>query len=901
MAVRNCGLLHGAVNKAYLGRKDHRLIHQGRSSAASRQGHPRARQQCGGSQHARRAHVRVLTRRSSHTSGWVTPQGYDQQSERLVGLFPPRRTMSAFVSNAGLADFLEGHSRLVTERGGCETCELISSAVGGGMLAMALLLTGDSFRNSHWQLDFRSCGDGTMDLQRQAARSHVDILIKPLEAAAYAVYVIGMTYQCSNQRNYTAALRDMYRRGNSERPVTIAVVPRNNTLVFGGQLRALQGTLNIAMKLPAQLEYVTFMRWDVAMMSAPLTPVELRCLFGGQPVARNYAHFSGYTTEEANRKVNIDWVLVVPKSLTHQLQRMMHEDPESCCSTEVCGPACSFCADALNRRVSASLFNPVQACSNTDKRILKLQKLAPLSNTFAGVVANGAACQKVRAHHAQLLNQAEHIRTKQPSQMLQMREWLLQSAGVKATYVDRVLALLDGEEITDVEDNSRLLNLRREAAVSRQGATWILGERNLACTHVCERLDMRCSRSEMQSIRSIRKIRSVAQKVGRTCNNTANWGDNFSPSICTGPGCCHGNCIGVCGQGSRASSCRGADLSTQRLCACRNRNDTAPIRHIVLAHTSLWHKGSQQICPLPSRAVLTTFALFAIAQLYNWSLHMHPYQSSKGQHDLQHKWIHGSKIEEGWGSGFQHANLNVRNDPVALNARACATLGVFPPSHKAPPDPHDWLDITSLPPPGKRLARLCSSSPSDACYLTFDNTESAHNIFAHILSYGGPDRFFNTRFRERVRAAYMQANVHRLGLMEKAAYNIVVHVRRDDILKATRMTAFAATVSRICRAHPRAVVHAFSAGHRAKHAGWGTLMLEFVRAGCGSLTVHLDIDEFKTWTNMVAANALVLSRSLFSLVPALISGGEVHAPSNVNQKWYLPHWAVFNNTDGTLL
>ena len=260
-------------------------------------------------------------------------------------------------------------------------------------LALALLLTGDSFRDSQWQHEVQSCGPAAMVMQQRTVSSHVQKLVQPLEAAAYQVHVIGLTYPCTNGRNETAALADMYRHGNPTRRVSITVTSRNNSLRYGHsissavqQLRSQRRVLNRAVSTVPNLKHVIFMRWDLAIVST----MPLRCLLDGEPVARNHGHVMGYTLVTGMGKVNFDWMLVVPYSHIHPLQHMMREDPESCCSSELCGLACSQCADHLNERVAART-----------KSALRLAPLPPrcaVSRPLLKKLAPGGPAGHVKCH-----------------------------------------------------------------------------------------------------------------------------------------------------------------------------------------------------------------------------------------------------------------------------------------------------------------------------------------------------------------------------------------------------------------------------------------------------------------------------------------------------------------------
>jgi hypothetical protein len=102
---------------------------------------------------------------------------------------------------------------------------------------------------------------------------------------------------------------------------------------------------------------------------------------------------------------------------------------------------------------------------------------------------------------------------------------------------------------------------------------------------------------------------------------------------------------------------------------------------------------------------------------------------------------------------------------------------------------------------------------------------------------------------------------------------------------------------RIRNAHPGVVdVHVFSSG-KNRDGNWSVLEKVGSNDECRSVAFHLDDDEFDTWAHMVAADALVMSKSAFSVIPAILSAREVHLPG---EYWgiRLSHWHSFRERDG---
>jgi hypothetical protein len=87
------------------------------------------------------------------------------------------------------------------------------------------------------------------------------------------------------------------------------------------------------------------------------------------------------------------------------------------------------------------------------------------------------------------------------------------------------------------------------------------------------------------------------------------------------------------------------------------------------------------------------------------------------------------------------------------------------------------------------------------------------------------------------------------------------------------------------------VIHVYSSG-KNRDGGWSVLEKELGNGVCHDVKFHLDGVEFDDWTHFVAADALVLSKSTFSYVPALFATGEVYFAQSY---WSPPlaHWKTF--------
>ena len=84
------------------------------------------------------------------------------------------------------------------------------TAMQGEVRRVALLLRGDSFRNSHLQHSDGTCCDGSQHIQWSVAESHTQNLIPALERVGIEVDVVIATYPCSNGRNWTRTLLPLW-------------------------------------------------------------------------------------------------------------------------------------------------------------------------------------------------------------------------------------------------------------------------------------------------------------------------------------------------------------------------------------------------------------------------------------------------------------------------------------------------------------------------------------------------------------------------------------------------------------------------------------------------------------------------------------------------------------------
>lgn len=307
--------------------------------------------------------------------------------------------------------------------------------------------------------------------------------------------------------------------------------------------------------------------------------------------------------------------------------------------------------------------------------------------------------------------------------------------------------------------------------------------------------------------------------------------------------------------------------------------------------------------------VLPTFILLAISERYGWELEILPFANSEQESTLKSLVKLGNNIDAAWGSGFNDASSRAGFDPVALNLEAFELLGFFPATRSEPVLATEWLDIEDIPTPDA-LFNICNNGSARNAHRNFvcsiwlpanqvKGRTDTMILQDHLLLNGGPDVFFPLQFRQKLHSKFMEKNNHRLQhyRSQKGRFRIAVHVRRGDILDENRwinQDVYASVVRRICRKHGVSMhtyVHVFSSG-KNRDGNWASL--EGVVDTCSSVEFHLDEVEFDTWTHMVAADALVMSKSTFSEVPALLNLGEVHFPGDYGH-FRLASWQVFQS------
>jgi hypothetical protein len=306
--------------------------------------------------------------------------------------------------------------------------------------------------------------------------------------------------------------------------------------------------------------------------------------------------------------------------------------------------------------------------------------------------------------------------------------------------------------------------------------------------------------------------------------------------------------------------------------------------------------------------VTPTLFLYAITEYHGWQLGILPFAGSDSEQTLKENFALGNSIDSSWGSGFVDASNRPDYNPVQLNTDSYDTMGFFPPISNDYKQ-NEWISMNKLPLPGDLLKDECRKHnetyrANNQCNILLP--EDPYVMENHMTELGGYDVVFTTEFRSRIRATFLEKNAQRLRHYKEGGYNVAIHIRRGDILADYRwieQSVFANLARQICRNHPEAKIHVFSSG-KNRDGNWTTMESitteDASGSKCASVALHLDELEFDTWTHMVAADAFIMSKSNFGLIPSLLCGGEVYFPSDY---WHLrlSSFRLFNSATGEII
>ena len=322
------------------------------------------------------------------------------------------------------------------------------------------------------------------------------------------------------------------------------------------------------------------------------------------------------------------------------------------------------------------------------------------------------------------------------------------------------------------------------------------------------------------------------------------------------------------------------------------------ISGITITHTPRYDLLGSFVAP--------SINLYAVALHYNWTLVILPFAGSEQERILIRQFALGDKVDPSWGSGFQDANRRKDYDPAHLNNVVHNVLGFFP---QPKDDNFPWIHAPNLQKPGSPgLATTCQGGVRGVseCYIQLP--DDPHSIQRYMEHTGGLDLFYSSLVRKHMRDSFLSKNRQRLSHYQEedddSMYTIAIHVRRGDILDPARWIdqfVYARVAGRICQAHQDKTthVHVFSSGPN-RDGNWNSLQNLKKTYNCTSVSFHFDELEFDTWAHMVVADALIMSKSSFSEIPALLSRGDVYFPKGY---WHprLAHWNVFDVQNGDLV
>ena len=334
--------------------------------------------------------------------------------------------------------------------------------------------------------------------------------------------------------------------------------------------------------------------------------------------------------------------------------------------------------------------------------------------------------------------------------------------------------------------------------------------------------------------------------------------------------------------------------------------------HVTIAHEPRFD--------LLGSFVLPTILLYGVAHYYNWTLQILPFAGSTQHAILTDLFAQKGNLSKDWGNGFQDANSRTDYNPMELNDKSYDTMGFFPEviNDLEIRQKYPWINRVQIPATAQQLNDACQegyrinhvTNTDNECYILLSDHPGEINNY--IYAHGGIDAFFTPEVCHDIRDQFLSKNRHRLLQYDMTSkteaqpdatttttyFNVAVHIRRGDILDPSRwiqQQVFANVAKYICDTNTvtdpniRTNIHVFSAGPN-RDGNWSIMEgLATPTAGddhqpptsiCANVYFHLDEVEFDSWTYFVAADALIISPSTFSYVPALIRHDNVYYPNN---------------------
>lgn len=359
--------------------------------------------------------------------------------------------------------------------------------------------------------------------------------------------------------------------------------------------------------------------------------------------------------------------------------------------------------------------------------------------------------------------------------------------------------------------------------------------------------------------------------------------------------------------------------------------------HVVIAHEPRYD--------LLGSFVLPTLLLLGVAQHHNWTLQIFPFAGTLQHDKLQHLVELKGNVSKDWGSGFQDVSHRTDYNPMELNDKSYEEIGFFPVVSKTRKirENYPWIRCDQIPLPGKELHQVCkrnkqrSNRAVNECYILLP--DDPFLIIDHMSALGGIDHFFTLQFSKQLRNQFLLKNGHRVQKYEtivnhnytsttneqanttmlQNVFNVAIHIRRGDILDPDRwieQQVFANVAKYICETNNINTnktiltnIHVFSSGVN-RDGDWSIMerLAQPSKDGsntiqppiCSNVFIHLDELEFDNWAYFVSADALVISPSTFSYVPALIRRDNVYFPRKF---WHpvLSSFTIFNDKNGRIL
>ena len=210
---------------------------------------------------------------------------------------------------------------------------------------VAIILRGLTFKNSGRGHESATCSDASFETQKKLADAH-NALFSEMENWGYAVSIFGVTYACSNGRNFTSDLPTMY--GNK---LHLKIV-ENNGMMMSPLSEGVQGVMEQATReatpgssgslLQAvdevanggDFDVVLIFRWDAAYHG--LKECHLKATASADMNLGDYTHWS-----------NRDNLFIIKGTQIKCFSEFLRTKPDECCGKVSCG-GCHECVQRFH-------------------------------------------------------------------------------------------------------------------------------------------------------------------------------------------------------------------------------------------------------------------------------------------------------------------------------------------------------------------------------------------------------------------------------------------------------------------------------------------------------------------------------------------------------------------------